>query len=225
MARVMAIAAHPDDEIFAGGTMARCAAEGNDMIIVVTTRGEGGEVGDPPLCSKERLGEIREREMRCAAGTLGASDVIFLGFIDPSIEIDEPPLAIRASMSEFSAAIEECLERTRPDVVITHGSNGEYGHPQHVYTHLAVRAAIGRTNRRPSELLTWSANTGNAAGDRLVNVDDLADIVVDITPWFEAKAAALECHRTQHAMIRRNSGKQDIRDAIHRIEAFKRWKI
>ena len=226
MARVVAITAHPDDEtIFAGGTLARYAADGNEVVIVATTRGEGGEVGDPPLGPKERLGEIREQELRCAAAALGTSEVIFLGFLDPSIEIDEPPLPIDVPLVQFAAAVADCLRRILPDIVVTHGSSGEYGHPQHINTHQAVQSAILGLARRP-ELLTWMANPGGASPeDRLINVNDSADEVLDITPWFEAKAAALDCHRTQHTMIRRNTRNPDLRAVIRRIEAFKRWRI
>src|SRR5438445_358628 len=143
MARICAIAAHPDDETaFAGGTLARYTSEGNDVVVVSVTRGEGGEVGDPPLASVEDLGTVREQELRCAAAALGAREVIFLGFGDPRIEVGAEGRTIDASLAEFSAAIRSLLARLRPDVVLTHGSNGEYGHPQHVFTHQAVRAAL-----------------------------------------------------------------------------------
>ena len=225
MTRVLVISAHPDDESgFGGGLLAKYAEEGHEVYIVETTRGEGGEVGEPPVGPKSRLGEFREQEMRCAAAALGARELRFLGFVDPSIEIGEPPKPIEVSLEEFASAIARQIDELRPDVILTHGSNGEYGHPQHVYTHRAVREALRRLAPwYPGLLLTWCANGGVNAADRITNRDDRADFVLDVSPWLEKKVAAMECHRSQHAMFLRNSKAPRVRDMVRRIEAYRRW--
>jgi N-acetylglucosamine malate deacetylase 2 len=224
MATVLAIAAHPDDELFGAGYLARLTAEGNDLYILCTTRGEGGEVGEPPVGPKSRLGEFREVEMRNSGRALGAREVWFLDFVDPWMEIGGEALAIDAEPSTFVTSLAEKIGALRPDIVITHGSNGEYGHPQHVYTHRAVFAALGTLAPwHPLELLTWCANTGNAETDRVVNQDDPADIDLDVSPWFEAKLASAGAHQSQHAMFLRNNKTDDIGTALRRKEAFKRW--
>jgi N-acetylglucosamine malate deacetylase 2 len=226
VARVLSIAAHPDDELFGAGYLAKLVAEGHELYMLCTTRGEGGEVGEPPVGPKERLGEYRVVEMRAAARALGARDAAFLDFVDPWMEIDGEAKAIDASPEEFRAAVATHLDRLRPDVVVTHGSNGEYGHPQHVYTHRAVRAAIESLGPwRPSELLTWCANTGANAADKVTNKDDPADFALDITPWFPVKLAAARAHRSQHAMFLRNNKVADIADALRKEEAFRRWPL
>ena len=223
---MLAISAHPDDELFGAGYLAKLVAEGNELHLLCTTRGEGGEVGEPPVGPKERLGEYREAEMRAAARALGARDVRFLDFVDPWMEIDGEARPIVATPEEFRAAIAAHLERLRPDVVVTHGSNGEYGHPQHVYTHQTVKAAIAALAAwRPAELLTWCANTGANADDKLTNRDDPADFELDISPWFETKLAAARAHRSQHAMFVRNNKVADIADALRKREAFRRWRV
>jgi N-acetylglucosamine malate deacetylase 2 len=223
--RVLAIAAHPDDEtLFAGGMLAKLAYEGNELIILCTTRGEGGEVGDPPMCLKEDLGRVREGEMRCAAEVLGASHVCFLDFVDPSIEIGETGRAIDASLDEFASSLALRLQTIRPDLVITHGSNGEYGHPQHVFTHCATRTALVELDLLPSPgLWTWAAASDGTQADRITNREDSANFVLGISPWFDLKARAAQCHLTQHAMIKRNSGKKELRDAIRTLEAYRMW--
>lgn len=227
MLTVLAISAHPDDESgFAGGLLAKYASEGHEVYILETTRGEGGEVGEPPVGPKSRLGEFRELEMRCAANALGAKDLHFLGFIDPSIEIGEPPKPVDASMEEFASAIAKRIDEIRPDILITHGSNGEYGHPQHIYTHQAVREALRKLNPwYPGEVLTWCANAGTNADDRLTNRDDPADFTLDLdgTNWYEMKVEAMMCHRSQHAMFLRNSQAPSVRDMVRKFEAYRRW--
>jgi LmbE family N-acetylglucosaminyl deacetylase len=226
VATILAISAHPDDELFGAGYLAKLVAEGNDLLLLCTTRGEGGEVGDPPVGPKARLGEFREREMREAARALGARDVWFLDFVDPWMEIGGEALAIDAEPADFCGALAERIGAQRPDVVITHGSNGEYGHPQHVYTHRAVRAALGMLAPwTPRDLLTWCANPGDGSTDRLVNRDDPADFELDVSPWFERKLAAARAHRSQHAMFLRNNRTGDLGGALRRREAFRRWPL
>lgn len=229
MARVVVVAAHPDDEtLFGGGYLARRALAGDEVIVLCVTRGEGGEVGDPPVGPKARLGEFREREMRAAVAALGGRAVRFLGYVDPIAEIGGPLSPIAVPFEEFVAAFEAPLAELRPDAIVTHGTNGEYGHPQHTYTHRAVRTALARLAPwTPREFVTWCANAPETAGDRLTNQDDPADLVLHLagTPELERKIAATYCYTSQHAMIKRNSKRASVRDAVRRIEAYRHWPI
>ncbi len=222
--RILVIAAHPDDEtVFCGGMIAKYASEGHDVFILLTTRGEGGETGEPPLCPQDELGRWRERESRAAGAALGAKEVLFLPFCDP-IGRDEDLHHIDATLEEFSDAIAEVMAGLRPDVVITHGSNGEYGHPQHIFTHQAVFAALRQLEPwQPREVLTWGGAYPDPEKPRHINKDDPADLVLDVTPWIERKIAALDAHRTQHGLFFRKNPGKTIADLPGRTESFHRW--
>jgi LmbE family N-acetylglucosaminyl deacetylase len=224
MATILAISAHPDDEtLFSGGTLAMYAQKGHDVYILETTRGEGGEVGEPPLTARENLAAFREQEVRQAARKLGVRDIFFLPYTDPYMEINGIPRRIEVPLEEFAGAIREHIQQIGPDLVITHGSNGEYGHPQHIYTHQATRMALG--NGRPrTALMTWSAWHTPAERERVLNRDDPADIISDISPWHDIKVAAALCHKTQHAMFLRNSGAPSVADMVWKTEAFHIWQ-
>jgi LmbE family N-acetylglucosaminyl deacetylase len=224
MASILAISAHPDDEtLFAGGTLAKWAQAGNDIYILETTRGEGGEVGEPPLTSQENLGTLREQEVRKAAEALGARDIYFLPFIDPHMEINGIARRISEPLDVFVDAITKFIKQIQPDVVITHGSNGEYGHPQHVYTHEATRLAM-TNGAGKTALLSWSAWHESPKRQRVLNRNDRADIIHDIGPWLERKVAAALCHRTQHAMFLRNTGAPSVPAMIWPVETFHIWQ-
>ncbi|HET9224635.1 MAG TPA: PIG-L family deacetylase, partial [Roseiflexaceae bacterium] len=185
MATILAIAAHPDDEtMLAGGTLAMYAAQGHAVSILLTTRGEGGEAGEPPLADVEQLGAYREREVRAAAAALGARQVLFLPYVDPRMEIGGIASRIDVPLEEFVAAIAGHLRQLRPEIVLTHGSDGEYGHPQHIYTNQATRLALALVQQRCT-LLTWNAWYAGAWRPRMLNPSDRADIIRDITPWLE----------------------------------------
>lgn len=224
MSSILLISAHPDDEtLFAGGTVAMYAGEGHAVYILETTHGEGGEVGEPPLATRENLSAVREQEVRKAAHILGARDIFFLPFIDPYMEIDGIARPIDVPLEDFVKAIKEYVQKIQPDLVITHGSNGEYGHPQHIYTHQATRLALAEAAPETA-LLSWLAWYELPDLERILNQDDRADIVYDITPWLDTKIAAALCHKTQHAMFLRNSGALTIADMVWKTETFHIWK-
>jgi LmbE family N-acetylglucosaminyl deacetylase len=224
MASILVVSAHPDDEtLFTGGTLAMYAEEGHAVYILEATRGEGGEVGEPPLTTRENLAAFREQEVRKAALALGTRDIFFLPFIDPHMEIGGVARHIDVPLEDFVKAIGEYVQKIQPDLVITHGSNGEYGHPQHIYTHQATRMAL--TDIAPEiALMSWSAWYEPNERKRILNQDDRADIVYDITPRLDTKIAAALCHRTQHAMFLRNSGAPTVADMVWRTESFHIWK-
>ena len=199
------------------------AQRDNDVYILETTRGEGGEVGEPSLTTRENLGPFREQEVRQAAKALGARDIFFLPFIDPYMEINGIARRIGVPLDVFADAIGDHVRKIQPDLVITHGSDGEYGHPQHIYTHEATRLALADTLPETA-LLSWSARYESPERERVINQDDPADMVRDITPWLDQKIAAALCHKTQHAMFRRNTGVQNIAQMIWRKESFHSWQ-
>ena len=134
--KLMAVLAHPDDEsLGAGGVLAKYATEGIETSLVTATRGERGWFGDehenPGL---ETLGRIREAELRAAAAALGIRSVNFLNYIDGELDQAHP--------AEVVAKIAGHLRHVRPDVVVTFGPNGSYGHPDHIAISQFTTAAI-----------------------------------------------------------------------------------
>ncbi len=145
---LMAVFAHPDDESFGiGGTLARYGAEpGTRVVLVCATRGEAGEISDPGLATPERLGEVREAELGCAAGALGIDDIYFLGYRDSGMagtpENRHPQALTMADSEEGVGKIVAHIRRERPDVVVTFDENGGYGHPDHIAIHHMTKAAF-----------------------------------------------------------------------------------
>lgn len=81
---LVAFHAHPDDEaLLTGGTMAKVAAQGHRVVLVVATAGEGG------LTSAEfvdDLGTRRIAEVERSAAALGCSRVVLLGYGDSGMD-------------------------------------------------------------------------------------------------------------------------------------------
>ncbi len=127
---MLAVLAHPDDEsLGAGGTLAKYSAEGVEVSLLTATLGQSGRYRGHPRDDPEHpgaleLGRIREIVLRAAASVLGVRNVRLLGYHDQDLD--------QANPREVTARIAGHLRRIRPDVVVTFGPDGAYGHPDHV---------------------------------------------------------------------------------------------
>ena len=138
--RLMAVVAHPDDEALGfGGTLAKYAAEGVEVFVLSATRGDAGRYrghlpGSDAHPGAAALAAIREAELRAAAAVLGVREVEVLDYRDQQLD--------RAAPGEVIAGIARHLRRIRPEVVVTFGPDGGYGHPDHVAISQFTTAAI-----------------------------------------------------------------------------------
>ena len=212
--------AHPDDESFTiAGILRQYADLGARVVLSSATRGEAGSNGDPPVCPREQLGAVRERELREAARILGIAEVHLLGYEDRQLS-SAPPEEMRRKLVGL-------LRRYRPQVAITFDPNGINSHPDHVaisrFTSDAIPAAADP--RWHPELgaphtvgrLLWSPPV------RVYNLGSMpdpgsqagVDFLFDIRPWAASKAGALRAHRTQHRSVNRHFF--DCADADRRL--------
>lgn len=228
MLSVLCLVAHPDDEtILAGGILALLASHGAAVHYVCATRGEGGELGEPPQASRETIGETREAEMVCAVGRLGGKSLTFLGYVDPLVGPNGELDAFETDPVYFAGQIGMSVRQVHADAIITHGSNGEYGHPAHLLVHRAARLAVETFGEGAPALYSFAATFPGHPRPRLANADDEAHIVVDIAPAFEQKLAAAECHKSQQALfVRRRSQEEgrpmSLREVLLTREALRR---
>ena len=135
--KLLAVLAHPDDESFGmGGTLAYYASQGVEVHLVCATRGEVGDVSPEMLQGFNSIGELRESELRCAAGFLGLRGVHFLDYRDsgmPGSPDNQHPQALAAQPLDEVAANVVCYIRDlQPQVVLTFDPIGGYRHPDHI---------------------------------------------------------------------------------------------
>ncbi|MHB1293890.1 MAG: PIG-L deacetylase family protein [Anaerolineae bacterium] len=138
---LMALFAHPDDEAFGvGGTLAKYAAEGADVYLVTATRGEAGQIAAPDLATPANLPYVREHELRCACETYGIHPPHFLEYLDGKLT--------QVHQGQAVGKVVRLLRALRPQVVISFGPDGIYGHYDHIAVHrwatIAVRLAAER---------------------------------------------------------------------------------
>ena len=140
--RLLGVFAHPDDETFcAGGTFARYAEQGAEIMVVSATRGQAGQIRDAAAGDRRTIAAVREAELRLACERLGITKVRCLDHVDGTL-----------AESGFSALVDEVAEvicEFRPDVVLTFGPDGGYGHPDHVTISAVTTAACQRAADPP----------------------------------------------------------------------------
>jgi LmbE family N-acetylglucosaminyl deacetylase len=173
--KVLVTGGHPDDpESGCGGTIARYADAGHDVVALYLTRGEAGIPGK----SHDEAATIRTAEVERACAILGAKPRFF-GQIDGDTHVD------RAAY----AAMRELLVQERPDVVFTHWPVDT--HPDHRAVSLLVYDAWMRTGMQWA-LAYFEVLTGDQT--QLFRPTDY----VDITAVERRKRDACFAHVSQH---------------------------
>ncbi len=132
--------AHPDDEaIFSGGTIARLAAAGHRVVVVMATSGGLGleAAGD------ELLATVRGRELAEACHILGVAEVVLLDYADSGLdEAAFPPAAFaNADVDEAAQQLADVLQAEHAVALVVYDEGGIYGHPDHVQVHRVGTAA------------------------------------------------------------------------------------
>ena len=195
--KLLAVLAHPDDESLGfGGTLAKYGSEGVETYLVTATRGERGRFGalgkgaDPV-----EVGRVREAELRAAAAVLGIREVAILNYPDGALDHVEVASAVRAVVSH--------IRRIQPDVVVTFGPEGAYGHPDHIaisqFTTAATVCAVDCGYRiddgsqshslpphrvRKLHYLAWRSNKWQAYQAAFRKLTSMVDGVErQATPW------------------------------------------
>jgi mycothiol S-conjugate amidase len=145
---LLGVFAHPDDESFGpGGTLARYAAEGVDVHVIIATDGIAGSVEDPAyLQTHETLAQVRSTELSNAAVALGVTSIWSLPYRDSGMrgtpDNDNPYALVQQPIEQLVRELQAYMERLRPQVIITHDPFGGYGHPDHVAVCESVTAAF-----------------------------------------------------------------------------------
>ena len=227
-ASALAIGAHPDDiEFGAGGTLAKWAAAGCRVTMLIVTDGSKG-TWDPDV-SPPDLAAARRREQAAAAQRLGAAEVRYLDEVDGELEYT---MQLRATVCRH-------IREVQPAVVISHDPWQRYQlHPDHRATGWAVIDGViaardhlffpeqGLASHRPDAVLLWST--------------EVPDHWEDVNKFFTTKVDALLCHSSQGTTtmggaektedrkqafvdrLRRLAGDQGNPAGLQTAEAFKR---
>lgn len=169
--RIMAIFAHPDDEIMVAGTFHKLNKDANvTSVLAAFTRGEAGPTGG--LVSQENLGEERTKELNNVAKILDVDHLEIFDYPDGGLKDTDP--------EKIKATIRELIETYKPTTVITYDDVvGLYGHPDHVLM-----------SKLTKEVVKEETATGNSSIKRLYMVTlpkPMIDLALKLSPTFQER--------------------------------------
>ncbi|MGH7396762.1 MAG: PIG-L deacetylase family protein [Candidatus Rokuibacteriota bacterium] len=224
----MSIHAHPDDQEFTvGGTLAKWARAGCEIVSVCITRGGAGSNKYTPLdMTREALVAIREVEQREACRILGVKETIFLDHEDGMLE---PSIALRRDLTRL-------IRRHRPEAVVCGDPTMRFygttymNHPDHRAAADVVLDAVfpsAGTRLIFPELLAEGLEP-HEVRQVFIHGAERADTYVDIAGVLEIKLAALRAHKSQMGewdpteMITQWAAEQGRRRKLKAAEAYRR---
>lgn len=165
--RLMHVHAHPDDESSKGAaTTAMYVDRDVDVHIATCTGGERGSILNPKMdrpAIRDRIGEVRRREMECARDILGVTQD-WLGFVDSGWPEGDPkpPLPdgcfALIPLEEAIVPLVRLIRDFKPHVLTTYDERGGYPHPDHIKCHevsVAAFEAAGDAERFPELGEPW----------------------------------------------------------------------
>jgi N-acetylglucosamine malate deacetylase 1 len=181
--RILAVVAHPDDEVLgAGGTLARHSANGDEVHIVFLTDGVGAR-GDNKLAAEQRA-----KAARLAASRLSANEPHFLDFPDNRLD--------QVDLLDVTQKIEGVIREIAPTTIYTHHA-GDLN-IDHALCCRAVLTACrplpGSTVRRIYAMEVASSTEWALPGAGQTFVPTR---FVDISSYLETKRRALEAYAAE----------------------------
>ncbi len=184
--RVLAFGAHPDDiEERMGGTLAKHAAQGDEIFMCIATNGEIGGY----TMSREELVKVRYREAQESCAIIGAH-LIWLGFEDEML----------FDCRETRMAFIDAVRQARPDIIYAPPKFADYNQDHDITGYLAFEARVLATvklmeTKHPvidkiPPLFQCTAMGGLSSKTN-------PQYFVDITDTYDTKMKMYACHRSQ----------------------------
>jgi LmbE family N-acetylglucosaminyl deacetylase len=233
--KLLAILAHPDDESLGfGGTFTKYANEGVQTYLITATRGEKGRYGLSKVSpGPDIVGKTRESELLNAAKILQIKEVVFLDYMDGEVDQVNPV--------EIIEKIAAHIRRIKPQVILTFGPEGAYGHPDHIAISQFATAALVKaadqdfaTSDDPHAAkklyyLAWPEAKWKSYQSALKELSSTVDgfrrvatpyadwvitTRIDATPYRKTVWKAITCHKTQMDIYK---DLETLPDAQHQI--------
>lgn len=227
---LVAIFAHPDDETIVAPALARTARDGARVYVVVATDGRLGASKHAGIPAGDSLATVRAGEARCSAAALGAQPPVLLGFPDNGLAVLSPWPG--EPLDRLARRIDSTLRALKPDVVLTWGPDGGYGHQDH---------------RLVGDVVTQVFQSGEAGAARLFYVGFTADRIAGAPRWYgnhvyptapallttriafderdrEAARRSIACHRSQATEAGMSESLAALTYLWNGAVAFQQWR-
>lgn len=195
MKPVVAVFAHPDDEVFGpGGTMAKMALE-RDVYIICITNGDAGLNSSVGENASKPLSEIRPDELRASAASIGVKEVYFLGYVDGTLS--------NSLYHEVAEKVQAKIKELQPEILMTYEPRGVSGHIDHIFASM-VTSFVFEHAEYVSELWYYCMNEYARSFQKPYFIyfppghknEDISK-VINIEDVWDQKVVAMQKHESQ----------------------------
>ena len=212
---LMAVFAHPDDEVTLGAMLNKYAEEGVKVFLVIATDGRFGTNDRTEHVAGDDLAALRREEMQCSADKLGV-ELIHLKYQDQlrSAEgYDGHMPHIKSLMKELY----ELVEKIQPDAIVTFGPDGWSNHMDHRLVGASItQVFLSKQWEKPINLFYVGRPSTliDNPEQKILAGQDLSYLTTKITYSEKNRDTfihALACHKSQFGedalerMMKRNS--------------------
>jgi len=227
---LLAVFAHPDDEVFAGPTLTRYAREGVRVYLAISTKGEKGANDFAKIPAGDPLAAARRGEATCACQQLGIEPPIFFNLNDGELGAITNPLA--KNIHAVADNVQKLIEQLHPQVIVTWGPDGGYGHADHRLVSDAVTQVVQSQNSGIklyypglSPVQAKPLNTIWASSLPFHTIDPAyLTVSVTYTPKdFENFKRAFECHKSQYTAETFQALEKAMDEGWHGSVSFREW--
>jgi len=199
--KVLAIFAHPDDEVMVAGTLAKFKDAGIETHLLYLTHGEDGPTGG--LVSQEELGKRRAIELKQVGQILQVNSLEVLNFPDRYLN--------QVATNEIIAEIKKRFDRIQPDTVICFDQTiGLYGNSDHVVSGRVVYELAYSSGVKnllimtlPTPMIELALKVSKTFKERYDTQNGLppANGCIKIRGYSKQKKEVIKAHQTQKEVM------------------------
>lgn len=196
---ILVVVAHPDDETAFGSVLAKHARLGDTVYLVVAVDAKYDTRLIP--ASPDSLTKAKQHDVICSCKKLGIQPPVFFSFASMDRKHGEKD-GVRDAVetgNQFREKLKKTILDIQPDLIITFGPEGEYGHPEHIIVGSLVTELLlreGWVDTYPLYYFGWT-KTQEANGDGWVRFadDQYFNVRVTYTDEDEQKAMqSIQCY-------------------------------
>jgi LmbE family N-acetylglucosaminyl deacetylase len=197
--RILVVVAHPDDETGFGAVLSKFSRLGYTVHLVIGVDGRYSTQSENN--NPDSLALANKQQAICSCQRLGIEEPIFYDLI--SLDRKHGPKdGVRAAVEsgiQLREKLKETILDVKPDLIITYGPDGEYGHPEHIIVGSLVTELLLReqwVDQYPLYYFGWTKTLeqGNDGWIRYAD-DQYFNVIADYTDEDEQKSfESLNCY-------------------------------
>ncbi len=196
---ILVVTAHPDDETAFAPVLAKYSRLGHNVYLVIGLDGRYGNRSDNN--NPDSVAMVNKNQATCFCKQLVIKQPIFFDLISLDRKHGQKD-GVRAAVEsgiKFRDKLKETILDIKPDLIITYGPDGEYGHPEHIIVSGLVTELLLRekwVDKYPLYYFGWTRTLeqGNDGWVRYAD-DQYFTAVIDYTDEDEQRAfESLNCY-------------------------------